>query len=185
MDMLNCNKVMLSIFVLITFSSCENLTYKTCNASHVSSIKHEYNQVEQHIKYSIKENYKDVNLYKDINSIYSIEGSKLYRLAMINVEKYIYKKDTIKIVVRLESQDRNLVSEYFYKNKQLFFVYKNMKNKNGKKDTEDRFYFENKQMIKWLHGDKNMQNITPKWLKEKQIILHDSLVYTGTRNIKI
>lgn len=71
---------------------------------------------------------KDVNLYKDLSSeSYSIEGSKIYNLATINIEKYLLdNKELKKISVFFDGSHEDLKSDYYFKDDSLQCVKKNI-----------------------------------------------------------
>ncbi len=160
----------------------------------IVSIKKWFSEINSSISnYKKKEN-KDIDIYKDSNpEKYSYESERIYRLAMVDLERYYESNELRKAIVRFYGYQEDLISEYYFWNDSLFFVFKTeinyLKSKSAddftesdKKKMESRFYFQNGKLIRWLDHNKKQMNLTDvKAKKIEQEILSDSRLY---RNIK-
>jgi hypothetical protein len=108
---------------------------------------------------------------------------------MINLERFYTDKILVKAVVTFDGDREDLTSEYYFHNQQLFFVFKKKieyhkpkwdKEFDPKKKTvlENRFYFENDKLIRWVDSSKKMRKTTDAEFKTKeQQILSDANLY--------
>lgn len=155
----------------------------------IEQIRNEYNLINNSLgSYSKIEN-NDINVYKDLNpDNYSFESEDIYRLAMINLIRYYDNGELKKAVVKFNGDRQNLISEYYYKNDSLFFVfkteldYKNPKwsedfNETEKKVLENRFYFNGEKLIKWIDFNKETVGLTAIDSTLTKKIISDSELY--------
>lgn len=138
--------------------------------------------------YTMIEN-NDINVYKDVNPVnYSFESGDIYRLAVINLVRYYNNDEIKKATVKLCGDRQELLSEYYYKNDSLIFVYKTQThykkpkwsddfNESDKDIVENRFYFNDYKLIKWIDSNKNVVDFSSKDSAVVKTILHDSALY--------
>ncbi|WP_158655109.1 hypothetical protein [Flavivirga eckloniae] len=157
-------------------------------------IKKQFGDINSSIaNYSKKEN-KDINISKDINpNNYAFEGASIHQLAIANLDRYYEGTDLKKAVVTFEGANEDLISEYYFWNNALFFVFKTKVNylkpkwaddfkASDTKKTENRFYFKNDTLIRWLDPQKKQVDVTNEEAKKiTQEILSDSQLY---KNLK-
>ncbi|MCY1636497.1 hypothetical protein [Marinifilum sp. D737] len=141
------------------------------NTDLIEQIRNEYNLINKSLDSYTKVENNDINVYKDLNpDNYSYESEDIYRLAMINLIRYYDNGEIKKAVVNFNGDRQDLISEYYYKNNSLFFVfktqidYKNPKwsddfNGADKKVLENRFYFNGEKLIKWIDSGSNMTDL--------------------------
>lgn len=64
-------------------------------------------------------------IYKDIcPNNYSFESEEIFRLAITKMERYYDENILRKAIVKFDRDRQDLVSEYYYKNDSLIFVFK-------------------------------------------------------------
>jgi len=155
----------------------------------IEQIRNEYNLINKSFDSYTKVENNDINVYKDLNpDNYSFEGEEIYRIAMINLIRYYDNGEIKKAVVNFNGDRQDLISEYYYKNDSLFFVfktqldYKNPKwskdfNKTDKKVLENRFYFNGEKLIKWIDFNKETVDLTAIDSTLTKKILSDSELY--------
>jgi hypothetical protein len=131
----------------------------------------------------------DINVYKDLNpQKYSFESTEIYRLALINLERWFSDRKLVKAIVTFDGDSEDLTSEYYFHDQRLFFVFKKKieyhKPKwdkkfdpNKKTVLENRFYFDNNKLIRWVDSSKKMRKATDAEFKtiEHQILSDASL----------
>jgi hypothetical protein len=69
--------------------------------------------------------YADADLYKENKpESYSIEGSELYNMAVINLDRY-YRNETLKkAIVSFDAEREEMISQYYYRNDAVIMVHK-------------------------------------------------------------
>lgn len=155
----------------------------------IEQIRNEYNLINKSLdSYSKIEN-NDINVYKDLNpDNYSFESTDIYQLAIINLIRYYDNGVIKKAVVRFDGDRQDLISEYYFKNDSLFFVfktridYKKPKwsddfNKLDKDIFENRFYFDGNRLLKWIDSKKNQVDLTSIEKTICESIISDSELY--------
>lgn len=154
------------------------------SANVISEIRTNYTYIENNLKNFLEvRNNKvfDTNLSDDSKEAYN------YLLYVNEMNKYYEDKKLRKINIKLESWKYKGQSDYFYKNNNLFFVYKIRKYflrlKNGDLDrnqytiNEYRYYFNKGKMIKLLIDVEEISKNTDYFKEQEKEILHDSDLY--------
>lgn len=173
-------KLILMLIILLAGFSNEDL---------IKQIRNEYNLINKSIdSYSKIEN-NDISVYEDLNpDNYSHESVDIYRLAMINLIRY-YDNDKIrKAIVSFSGDRQDLISEYYYKNDSLIFVFKTQIdyekpkwsddfNESEKEIIKNRFYFNDNNLIKWINSNNRVVDLSIKDGTTVKSILHDSELY--------
>ena len=120
----------------------------------VESIKKRYNKLDNSLdNYSKKE-------FKDVFTDGVVEATGVHNMAMANAIKYYKGNEVQKVVITYLGQYSDLVSEYYYREGELFFVKSSKKSYEKDKSSDDfdkmeyklvvnNYYFSNKKMIKW------------------------------------
>jgi hypothetical protein len=171
--------ILISILLLTGFS----------NTDLIEQIRNEYNLINKSLDSYTKVENNDINVYKDLNpDNYSFESEDIYQLAMINLIRFYDNGKIKKAVVKFNGDRQDLISEYYYKNDSLFFVfktridYKNPKwsenfNETDKKVLENRFYFNREKLIKWIDFNKETVDLNAIDSTLTKKILGDSELY--------
>lgn len=155
----------------------------------IVQIRNEYNLINKSLDSYTKVENNDINVYKDLNpDNYSFESNEIYRLAIVNLIRYYDNDEIKKAIVKFNGDRQDLISEYYYKNGVLIFVFKTQIdyekpkwsddfNEADKKVLENRFYFNGEKLIKWIDFNKETVDLTAidSTLREK--ILSDSELY--------
>ncbi|MDO5986636.1 hypothetical protein Q4Q39_04375 [Flavivirga amylovorans] len=153
-------------------------------------IRKRFNDINASISSFTKKESKDISVSKDMNpENYAFESESIYRMAMANLDRFYQGDDLKKSIVSFQGDKADLVSEYYYWNNKLFFVFKtktvyqNPKwsedfKESDKEKIENRFYFENDKLIRWIDQDKNQIDLNKEEAKntEKET-LSDSQLY--------
>ena len=138
----------------------------------IKEIREEYYLINTSIHSYSKVTNNDINVYKDLNpNKYSFESEDIYRLAIINLVRYYDNNQIKKAIVSFNGDREDLISTYYYKNESLFFVFKTKINytnpkhsenfdENDKEVLEDRFYFNENKLIKWIDSNKETVNLS-------------------------
>ena len=132
----------------------------------IEKIRKEYNLINKSLdSYSKIEN-NDINVFKDLSpDNYSFESTEIYQLAIINLIRYYDSGEIKKAVVKFNGDRQDLISEYYYKNDSLIFVFKTRIDFNKPKWSDDfkpddkvlienRYYFNKGTLIKWIDSEK-------------------------------
>ena len=148
--------ILISILLLTGFSSPDL----------IEQIRNEYDLINKSLgSYSMIES-NDINVYKDLNpDHYSFESFEISRLAIISLIRYYDSDEIKKVVVKFEGDRQDLISEYYYKNDSLIFVFKTLNNYKHPKWSDDfnvadkdilenRYYFYENKLIKWIDSNK-------------------------------
>jgi hypothetical protein len=171
--------ILISILLLAVFSDTDLIKQIRNESILINKSLDSYTKVENN----------DINVYKDLNpDDYSFESEDIYRVAMINLIRYFDNGDIKKAVVKFNGDRQDLISEYYYKNGSLFFVfktqidYKNPKwtddfNETDKKVLENRFYFNGEKLIQWIDFNKETVDLTAIDSTLKRKIISDSELY--------
>ena len=171
--------ILISILLLTGFS----------NTDLIEQIRNEYNLINKSLDSYTKVENNDINVYKDLNpDNYSFESEDIYQLAIINMIRYYDSVEIKKAVVKFDGDRQDLISEYYFKNDSLFFVfktridYKNPKwsddfNESEKDIIENRFYFNDNKLVKWIDSEKNIVDLTTVEKTISENIICDSELY--------
>ncbi len=179
-----------ALIVFVNIICVANCSSQEANIQKIDKIRKWYNEVNTNIDKYKKISNDDINVYKDLNEKkYSFEGSEIYRLAIVNMVRFYSNGKLVKAIVEFGGDREELTSEYYFIEEELVFVFKKSiryempkwdKKFDSKKRSvlEDRFYFSNNKLIKWIDADKKIRNIsdTESKIKENQI-LSDSNLY--------
>ena len=107
---------------------------------------------------------------------------------MANLDRFYESKKLKKAVVSFDSEREDQTSEYYYFEDKVFFVfkvrtkYKKSKwsdnfNKNDKEVFENRYYFSDNKLIKWIDSNKSIVNLEKVDKKIEKQIISDSELY--------
>lgn len=130
----------------------------------------------------------DVNLYKELGEEYSIEGSSIRNLAMINVSVY-QGKYASKTSVSFAGELSDLTSNYYEYKGCLIFVQKELSSyrlpkwhdefDSTKLDLQfNRFYFKDRRMIRWVDAEgKEFTSRDVDFLSLESTLIHDYALY--------
>ncbi len=165
------------------------------NYGDITTIKKWFGEINASISnYKKKEN-TDIDIYKDSTpDKYSYESEEIYQLAMVHLERYYENNELKKAVVKFDGHQEDQVSEYYFWNNSLFFVYKTKVYyskpkssddfaKSNKETAENRFYFQNDKLIRWLDNDKNQVDLADAAAKKmEEEILSDSYLYSNIKS---
>ena len=173
--MLNYKKISLGLLLLLVLASCDSNFDKETEIKNdvISLIQDEYSQIEKNTPNLTKIEYKDVGLYRDINTNYVEESGDYAQLGMINLTYYVNNNDINKIVAVFDSQKVKGLSEYFYKKGKLIFVQKIKTSNNPNDALTTKLYFKNNNLLQC--GDKKI--VTSVCKKEATNVLRDAIVY--------
>jgi|GEM_PF-3203904 len=177
-------------FIIILFSSFflfTNNIYSQTVEDEIKYIRTHYLKVNNELDKYKKIDFINVGLFKDSNP-YSMEGAKLFNLAIINCYKYFKDNKIKKIVVTFDGEYNFQTSEYYIWNDKLFFVFKKQiqflksrtsENLTGKDKTiiENRYYIKNNKIIRWLNEKKKKVLDKVKIKSEEKILIHDYELY--------
>jgi len=155
----------------------------------IKNIRIKYSKINNDLNNYDKFDFLDVGLFKDISpNRYSKEGSKLYRLAIINCVKYTMNDSVRKIILTFDCESEFQTSEYYIWNNKLFFVFKSRTQylkprwaddfkEKDKHIIENRYYINENKIIRWL--DENKKEIKNKDIieSEQELIMHDYNIY--------
>lgn len=159
------------------------------NTNLIKQIRNEYDLINKSLDSYAKIENDDINVYKDLNpDNYSIESVEIYRLAVINMIRYYDKGEIKKIIVKFDGDRQDLMSEYYYINGTMIFAFKTLIdykkpkwsddfNESDKDIFENRFYFNDNKLIKWIDSDKNVVDLSAKDSTTVKLLLHDSELY--------
>lgn len=137
----------------------------------IKEIRQRYSAVHNSINEYKKLKNNDINVYKDLNPIrYSFESTTVFRLGMIDLERFYDKDNLRKTVVKFEGDRGDLVSEYYYWQDSVFFVFKRRIDYGKPKWSsnidlnkieikEDRYYFHNDSLIRWVDHEGNIVDL--------------------------
>jgi hypothetical protein len=174
-------------FLLSLGSGCANRQEKI--SAEIEWIKKKYAEINNNLgKFKIV---KDCDLpgisperepyeYKEMGGPY---------MPFIKVERWYQEGQLVKTGVQFEGGRRTYHSEYYYHNKQPFFVFKQRTefdnppgsiyfDSKNKKIFEDRFYFHEKKLIQWIDQNKQSKASTDADFKKKENqILSDAGYY--------
>lgn len=118
-----------------------------------------------------------------------IEGRKIYRLTTTSITKYYDGDELVKLNVHFEGDRETLVSQYYLKNGDIFFVDKlntiyhkpkwDSQFQESKKSTKKNcFYFKNDSLVRWVDNDiKSVGTQNPLYSKNESTILNDLNIY--------
>lgn len=185
-------KVIFAVVSILLFFESNSYSKEVDNE--ILFIRKHYSKINQNLKKYKKLEFLDIGLYKDINPArYSVEGSKLYNVAMINSYKYFDHNSIRKIVVTFNSQDDFQQSEYYVWNDQLFFVFKsrttflkprwsNDLTEDDKAILENRYYISNNKLIRWLDPKKQEVTNEKKLAIEEKTLMQDFETYLTINN---
>jgi hypothetical protein len=182
--MLSFKKYLLSASLL-----CSIYFPSVIQADLFQDIRAKYAYTNENINSFTTKEYFNVFLSDDINeSNFSYEAKNIFQLALSNITVSSNNEYT-KIILTFDSRGEDQISEYYYFKGNIYFVYKVIteysKNKDednflesNKKILQNRYYFDNQKMIRWINNDKHQVDSTSKQYKESaKQILHDSKVY--------
>ncbi len=177
------------IFVLFLFSFIVSDIYSQTIEDEIKNVRSKYLKVNGEIKSYKKVDFIDVGLYKDLEpKRYSMEGAKIYNLAVINCYRYFKGNGLRKIVATFDAQHDLQTSEYYVWNGKLFFIFKkniNFLKPRGSKNitekdkvvTENRYYIKDNKLIRWLDERKQKVIDVKKLKAEEEILIHDYKLY--------
>ncbi len=164
------------------------------DSEEIKIIRERFNNINTSISNFTKKENKDISISKDTNpDNYAFESENIYRLAVTNVNRFYEDATLKKAIVKFEGSQEDLISEYYYWNDKIFFVFKTKINyskakwsdhfnESDAKKIESRFYFQNNKLIKWLDHQKAQIDLNSAETKKKeQEILSDSQLY---KNLK-
>jgi hypothetical protein len=119
--MKNTVKIFCGIIAFIIFSSLTS----------INPIK-EINRICKEIDASLlafrKVEHADADLHKENKpGTYSIEGSELYNVAVINLDRYYHNETLRKAIVSFDAEREEMISQYYYRNDAVIMVHKTRK----------------------------------------------------------
>ena len=139
-----------------------------------------------------KMEYPDTKVYKHAESEqYSKEGAELYSLVQANMTKFFEDGQLVKIVVAFIGDREDLLSEYYVKYGNLFFVdkVKTIYHKpkwhdafqaSEKSIVKNRFYIKDDQLINWVNPDiLSVPKNDPSYQAQEMMIVHDYQLYVS------
>jgi hypothetical protein len=122
-------------------------------ADDIADIRKHYNYINKNMGQFTKIECSDIaNSLEKTESIN--EASDIFWLGAIDMIVYEYEKYK-KIVVSISARYTNVISEYYYYKNMLFFLF-SQRIEDNKTKYENRYYFENNKLIKWLDVNKNI-----------------------------
>lgn len=190
MVMLNFKKYTLhvSLLCLIAFPSL-------IEADLFQNIRNHYAYTNENINSFTTKEYFNVFLSDNVNDDnFSYEAKNIFQLALSDMVVSSNKEYT-KITLKFDSRGEDQVSEYYYYKGDIFFVFKAIteysKNKDddnfeksSKKIIQNRYYFDNQKMIRWINDEKHQVDSNSKQFKKNnKQILSDSKTYFRLRHI--
>jgi hypothetical protein len=152
-------------------------------------IRGEFIRINSSIETFNKISNPDIYLSRDkVSPEFSFEAYDIYGLAMANLDRFYESKKLKKAVVSFDSEREDQTSEYYYFEDKVFFVfkvrtkYKKSKwsdnfNKNDKEVFENRYYFSDNKLIKWIDSNKSIVNLEKVDKKIEKQIISDSELY--------
>lgn len=152
------------------YSILDDETPKTLDP--IKDIRKKFSTINESLDKYDRIETNDINVYKDINpEKYSYESVGIYGLAMVNLERYYDEDKLRKAIVTFDAEGSDMISEYYFWDDVIFFVfqtkinYKSAKwavdfDPNKKKVWENRYYIENGKLIKWINSDKNIVDLS-------------------------
>ncbi|MFY0645000.1 MAG: hypothetical protein JXR19_11080 [Bacteroidia bacterium] len=156
----------------------------------ILDIRKWYNEINSSQQGYIINEDKDINVYKDLNpKNYSYESEEIYRLAVINLIRYYDGKKLKKAIVSFNGDREDLISEYYFKDDNLFFCFKVKKeyhkqkwddnyNSNDFNSLENRYYFKENNLIRWLNPEmKQMEMNSTRSIDVEKHVLSDAKLY--------
>jgi hypothetical protein len=181
------------IYIFITLIFATVLPVFSQNSEKdLEQIRQWFSEINENINQCRKVEYADIKVCKDVNPTqYSMEGEKIYRLASVNMSKFIEDQQLVKVVLDFNGDRENLTSEYYFKNGNLFFVdkaktiYHKPKWDKDFKESEksiakDRFYINNSRLIRWINPKENsVGKKDPIYNAQEVMILNDCKLYTS------
>jgi hypothetical protein len=183
----NCYVLLIAFFAVLYWANC---AAQESDNKKIEQIRQWYVETNKNIDSFTKVVDNDINVYKDINpERYSYESTEIYRLGIVNLERFYSGKILVKATITFEGDREDLTSEYYFHNQHLIFVFKKKidydKPKwddhfdiNKRTIFENRFYFNSDKLIKWIDADKNIRKATdPEFKKKEQQILSDAALY--------
>ncbi|NQU51124.1 MAG: hypothetical protein HQ522_01150 [Bacteroidetes bacterium] len=172
--------ILISILLLLTVLSDD---------SSIKQIRYEFDLINNSLDSYTKVQNNDVGLLKDTNpATFPFESEEIFRLAIVNMTRFYDQNGIRKAIVTFFGDRQDLISEYYYKNDSLFFVfktkidYKSPKwsdnfNKNEKDLIENRYYFSANKLIKWINKDHELVKLNSIHLETEKQIISDSKQY--------
>lgn len=111
----------IAIYSLLFLLSSSLLAQNT--KDDLDQIRNWFKEINANINQFKKVELRDIQVYKDISpEKYSIEGDDIYRLAAVNMTKFSDGDKLIKLVVTFDGDREDLVSAYYFREGDLFFV---------------------------------------------------------------
>jgi hypothetical protein len=180
--------LLLLIFVnLICVANCSS---QENNNQKIEQIRSWYNEINKDVNKFSKVVSNDIDVYKDLNpEKYSYESTEIYRLAVVNLERFYSDGKLVKAIAKFEGDREDLTSEYYFHDQLLFFVFKTKieydKPKwdqkfdpNKKIISENRFYFDSNKLLNWIDSNKKIKKPTdPEFKTKERQILSDASLY--------
>jgi len=146
-----------------------------------------YAQTEEELILRIREQFKttNANLLTYEKIIKSIEGESLEGGVIL-----LYRTDGDTVLMHCEfyGESGNLKEDYYFWNSLLYFVFTvreiyDYPNSNVIETEENRYYFNNGKMIRWLDKNKNKVNIyADEFSQTEENILYESFRLKGVFN---
>ena len=171
--------ILISILLLAGYS----------NTDLIKQIRSEYNLINKSLDSFSKVEKNDINVSKDLNpDNYSFESDGIYRLAIVNLIRYYDNGEIKTVIVKFNGDRQDLISEYYYKNDSLIFVFKTQIDykkpkwsddfiETDKNILENRYYFDKNKLIMWIDSDAKMIDILQTDDKTAINIISDSELY--------
>lgn len=151
-------------------------------------------EVNANISQCRKVEYPDIKINKDVNpEQYSMEGEEIYRLEKVYMTKFFDDEQIVKVVIEFYGDREDLISDYYFKNGNLFFVdkiktiYHRPKWDQAFKESEssiakNRFYVNANQLIRWINPETEINivgKMAPSYNEQEMMILNDYKLYTS------
>lgn len=166
--------------------------YSQNSEKELDQIRDWFKEANSNISQYRKVEYPDIKVIKDINpEQYSMEGEEIYRLEKVHMTKFFEDEQLVKVALEFYGDREDLISEYYFKNGNLFFVdkiktiYHRPKRDDAFKESErsiakNRFYIKDNQLIRWINPDINsVGKIDPSYHDHEVMILNDHKLYTS------
>ena len=179
--------IIVSLIFLITVP-----LYSQNSEKELDQIRTWFREVNSNVSHYSKAEFPEISISKDLNpDQFSIEGAKIYRFEKANMTKFFDGGLLVKLVVEISGDREELISEYYFKEGNLFFVdkvftvYHRPKwhdefDESEKSISKNRFYFKDNQLIRWVNPElQSVGKMDPSYKKHESAILNDVNLYIG------
>lgn len=179
--------IIVSLIFLITVP-----LYSQNSEKELDQIRTWFSEVNSNVSHYSKAEFPEISISKDLNpDQFSMEGAKIYRFEKANMTKFFDGGLLVKLVVEISGVREELISEYYFKEGNLFFVDKVLTvyhrpkwhdefDESEKSISKNRFYFKDNQLIRWVNPElQSVGKMDPSYKKHESAILNDVNLYIG------